>query len=884
MRSHPPRLAVWLLTQRLAAEWRDFVLGDLEEEFAARREVSPPAARRWYWRQALRCCAAPPRVHQQVSAIPPFREDSRRDSMLRTLAADLRYALRVLFRTPSFTAGVVVVLALGIGANTAIFSIVNAVLLRPLPFSDSGRLVRLFHEPPQNAFPGIHRFSVSPANFYDWQRDAHAFDAMALYRFRPFTLTGGDHAEAVTACAVGKEFFAVVGAAPALGRVFRTEEDSPARGHVVILSAGFWKTHFGASRDVIGRTLTLSDEKYTIVGVMPAWFSLQAWGATAEDIWVPVAYTDAQRAVRDNHNDQVIARLSRGATLAQAQSEMDVISKRLEQQYPQTNAGWGATVVPLQELIVGDVRTSLVMLLAAVGLVLLIACANVGNLLFTRALGRRKELAVRAALGAGRGRVFQQLLVEAVVLAAAGGLLGLLLARIALRAGGTLMAAQIPRADEVSIDGRVLLFVIAASLLTGILAGAVPAFRAGRSDLNEALKEGGRQESAVGVRTRRLLIVVEVALSLVLLMGAGVMVRSLLALHRVDAGYDPHGVLTMGVSLPKTRYPTGDRMHAFFDAALRRLRALPGVESAGAIDDLPSQGGSVQPIVLEGHAELLPRDQPTTNVRSITPGYLHTMRIPVLRGRDVADGDKNVLLVSRTVAQLLWGTQDPIGRRVTLPLEQSPVLTVIGIVGDVKQEGLSDPPTPTVYQYAREMPMNSYMLAIRTSTPPASLATAATAALRAIDPQQPIEEVRTMDDVLNQTLAAQRFSALLLALFAAVALVLASVGIYSVLSYIVRGRSQEIGVRTALGAQTGDVVRLVVAEGMKPALVGIGLGVLAALGSAKLMETLVFGVSASDPATLVAVATGLALIAFLASAVPAWRASRLDPVKELRGQ
>ena len=803
--------------------------------------------------------------------------------MLRTLAADLRYAFRVLVRTPSFLIAVVAVLAIGIGANTAIFSIVNAVLLRPLPFDEPDRLVRLFHIPPQSTFPGLKRFSVSPANFYDWKRDARLFERMAIYRFRQFALTGGSNAESAVAGAVGTDFFEVVRARPALGRVFLREEDAPDRGHVVILSDGFWKSRFGAATDVVGRTLKLDGEPYTIVGVMPASFSVTSWAASARDLWVPLAYTDAERAVRENHNAQVIARLKPGVTVGQAQSEMTVISTRLEHEYPQANAGWGATVIPLQELIVGDIRMSLVMLLGAVALVLLIACANVGNLLFARGLMRRKELAIRSALGAGRGRVFQQLLVESLVLASAGGAAGLLLARVGLRAGAALLAKQVPRADEITIDVRVLLFVAGSSILTGILAGALPALRAGRTDLNDALKEGGRHEGAVGVRTRRLLVVCEVALSLVLLMGAGVMLRSLLALRHVDAGYDPRNVLTMHVSLPETRYSTPAQKSAFFDQALQRIRALPGVEAAGAIDDLPAQGGSVQPIVLEGHAELLPRDQPTVEVRKITPGYLRAMRIPLLRGRDVADRDAEVMLVSRSAAALLWGDADPIGRRVTLPLQSKIVVKeIIGIVGDVKQGELSAAAGAAVYEYTHDRPWGSLSFAVRTTVPPASLAQSAAGIVRAIDPEEPVEDIRTMEAVVDETLTSQRFSALLLGMFAAVALVLASVGIYSVLSYIVRGRSHEIGIRTALGAGTADVVRLVVVEGMTPAIVGIAAGAVAALGSARILEKLVFGVSASDPLTLAAVAGALALVALVASLVPAYRASRLDPLNVLR--
>ena len=629
----PPRLALWLLSRRLSPEWHDFIVGDLVEEFQARASASPRRARRWLWRQTLRCLASPPRTR---AAIVDSQLHASGDPVLRTITADLRYGLRVLSRAPSFTLAVVAVLALGIGANAAIFSIVNAVLLRPLPYEQPDRLVRLFHVPPQSAFPDTPTFPVSPANYYDWERDAKLFERMAIYRFRQFTLTGLGNPEALVAGAVGAGFFEVIRVNAAQGRVFLPDEDSPGRGHVAVVSDGFWKRRLGGG-EAVGRTLTLDGEPYTIVGVLPPRFSIASWGVASMDILVPLAYTDAARAVRENHNAQVVAKLKPDVHLSAAIAEMNVISTRLEQQYPQENAGWGATVIPLQELIVGDVRTPLVMLLAAVALVLLIACANVGNLLFARALGRSKEIAIRAALGAGRGRVFQQLLVESLLLSAAGGVAGLILARASLSAGTQLLADQLPRADEITLDGRVLMFVAAVSILTGVLAGALPALRAGRVDLNGALKEGGRNDAGVGLRTRRVLIVCEVALSLVLLMGAGVMIRSLAALRSVDTGIDPRNVLTMDVWLPETRYESPAKRTAFFDTLLERVRALPGVEAAGAIDDLPSQFGSVQPIVLEGRAELLPRDQPTVEVRKILPGYVRAMSIPILAGRDIAD-------------------------------------------------------------------------------------------------------------------------------------------------------------------------------------------------------------------------------------------------------
>ena len=799
---------------------------------------------------------------------------------MRTVFADLRYAFRVMHRTPSFAVAVVSVLAVGIGANTAIFSIVNAVLLRPLPFEEPERLVRLFTLP-----PGGTPSDLAAGKFYDWQRNAQSFEGMAMYQccgFRELALTGTGTARTIRATAVSAGFFEIVRARPALGRVFRQEEDTPGGKHVVVLSDRFWRSEFAGNPAVIGRTMKLNDEIHTIVGVMPATASVASWIGMASDVWMPLALTDEQRAAR-GHNRNGVARLKRDVQLAQAQAEMDAISARLAREFPRTDEGWGAVVIPMQEEIVGNSRTMLLMLLGAVGLVLLIACANVGNLLFTRALGRRKEIAIRSVLGAARGRVFQQLLTEALLFAGAGGALGLLLAYGTLTSASTLLAGQVPRAEEISIDGRVLLFAIGVSMLTGVLAGTLPGVRASRSDANDALKEGGRSAGAIGVGTRRVLIVCEVALSLVLLMSAGVMIQSLLALRYGDTGFDPNDVLTMDVRLVNARYPSPSQRLAFFDVALQRIRTLPGVEAAGTIDDLPfSDGGESQILALEGYPP--PRYPVVVQLRQISPGYLRAMGIPVLSGRDVLDSDANVLLVSEYAAKLYWGADDPIGRRATLPARSKTVLhQVVGIVGDVKQRNLIEGATPTVYFYTRE-PNGNVTFAIRTSVPPATLARPAVAAIGAIDPEQPVADIRTMAQVLDENLTSQRLSARLLGIFAGVALLLAAVGIYSVLSYIVRGRSREIGIRTALGAQRADVLRLVIVEGMSPAFIGIAAGTIAALASARVMKTFVFGVSASDPLTLAAVGATLASVALIASLVPAYRALRFDAVNVLRAE
>src|SRR5687768_165269 len=620
-----------------------------------------------------------------------------------TVLADVRYASRAMFRRPSFAVAVVSVLALGIGANTTIFSIVNAVLLRPLPFEEPDRLVRIF-----TRTPGGRLFELSPGKFYSWQRDAQSFEGMAMYQccgFRELALTGTGAARTVRATAVSAGFFDVVKAQPALGRVFRPEEDTPGGKYVVVLSDRFWRTEFGGHRDAIGRTVKLSDEAYTIVGVMPATASVASWTGMASDVWIPLALTDEQRASRGNHNRYGVARLKRDVELVEAQAEMAAISARLAREFPQTDGrGWGVVVIPMREEIVGNSRTMLLMLLGAVGMVLLVACANVGNLLFTRVLSRRKEIAIRSALGAGRGRVFQQLLTEALLLAGIGGALGLLLAYGTLTSASTLLAGQVPRAEEISIDGRVLLFAVAVSMLTGMLAGTLPAVRAGRSDLGSlsaALKEGGRSGNAIGMGTRRVLIVCEVALSLVLLMGAGVMIQSLLALRYGDTGFDPNNVLTMNVRLVDARYPSPTQRSSFFATALQRIRALPGVEAAGTIDDLPLKEGSSQTLDLEGYPPQ--RDPVAVQVRQITPGYVRAMGIQVVRGRDIVESDAEVLLVSADAAKLYWGADDPIGRRATLPgLSRTTLRQVVGIVGDVKQRNLTEATTATVYFYTRE--------------------------------------------------------------------------------------------------------------------------------------------------------------------------------------
>ncbi len=805
------------------------------------------------------------------------------------LAQDLRHGLRLIQKAPGFAAAAVVLMALGIGANTAIFTVVDAVLLRPLPFPAPERLVRLWHVPPAKSFPGMSTFSVSPANYLDWRSQARSFSGMAAYGPRELTLTGGDRPEALTAGLVTSDFFSVVGVQPLLGRTFTRDEDGPGGGHVVVLSNSFWRRRFAADPRIVGRTLALDGERSTIVGVMPATLDFPAWGATDVPLWAPLAWSEKERAVRGIHDYNVVARLAPGATLRQAQAEMDAISARLARQYPADDQGWGAVVAALPEYLVRSVRPALLILLGAVAFVLLIACANVANLTLAKSLGRQKEMAIRAALGASQGRVLRQVLTESTLLALAGGALGLFVAHFGVSLILAFLATDLPRAVEVGLDGTVLAFALAVSLASGLVAGLAPALRMTGAELQETLKAGlGRTDAeSGGYRTRGALVALEVALSLVLSVGAGLLVRSLWELHGVDPGFDPEGVLTMTVALPEARYPLPVERDAFAGRVLDRLRALPGVESAAAIDSLPMTGGSTQPIVVAGRAAELAAEQPEVAVRRISPGYLHAMRIRLRSGRDFTAGDRAgsaaVVLVSESMARRFWPGEDPLGKRLTLTFAPETSRQVVGVVADVKQEGLDAATPPTaLYEPLAQAPWTRLSLVLRTgSARPAAAAPAAIAAIHEIDREESVQSVLTMDEILAETLAQRRFSMLLLAAFAGLALVLAAVGIYSVLSYSVGRRAREIGIRMALGAEVHDVLRLIVAEGMRPALLGMAAGLAAALALGRLLASLLYGVTASDPATLAAVSLLLLGVALLASLLPAYRAARIEPIRAI---
>jgi putative ABC transport system permease protein len=807
----------------------------------------------------------------------------RAGAWLETIVRDTSFGLRMLRKNPGFTAIAVLTLALGIGANTAIFSVVNAVLLRPLPFPDASRIMMVWHTPPQKSFPGVKRFVVSPANYLDWRSQNHVFNDIAALGFGPFNLTGNGDPESILGAKVSADFFAVLRVRPEMGRA---DDDQSGHGNVVILTDAFWRSHFDANRNVLGKTIHMNDQPYLVIGVMPAEFSFPLQAQLA----IPLAWTDEERAVRGNHNLLVIARLKSGVSQQQAQAEMDTISSRLAQQYPADDAGWGATVVPFHDFIGGSVRSALLLLLGSVAFVLLIACTNVANLTLAKALGRRKEIAIRTVLGASRSRVMRQVLSETVLLSLAGGTLALLLAHFLVDAIAAFLAPQLPLSITIGLDGWVLAFTLAISVLTGIIAGLAPSWHLAKSNLNASLKQGlGKTDSAsTGGRARCVFVVAEVALSLVLLIGAGLTIQTLYLLRSVNPGFNPHNVLTVPLAVSQTKYASSEQQRAFFDNVLEGVRTIPGVDVAGAVDALPFQGGSTQPVIAEGHPVVPMADQPEVAVRVITPGYLHAMSIPLLQGRDLGEADKVgsplAILVSQAFAKRFWPHDNPIGKHVTLTFSPGLSREVVGIVGDVKINGLDViQPIEMVYEAMDQNErIPAMVLSVHTSVAPVHLISAVADVVHHVDPEEPVVGIVTMDTVVDQSLGKQQLSMTLLGAFAGLALLLAAIGIYGVQAYAVRQQVREIGIRMALGAQRRDVFRLVVGQGLRLTLLGIGIGVVAAFGITRIMASQLYGLSPTDPVTFVGVTVLLMLVALLACYVPARRAMRVDPMVALR--
>jgi putative ABC transport system permease protein len=805
---------------------------------------------------------------------------------LESFFQDVRFALRMMGKNPGFTAVAVMTLTLGIGANTAIFSVVNAVMVRPLPFQHPSRLMVVWHTPPQKSFPGVSRFVVSPANFLDWQSQNDVFSQMAAIGFNQPNLTGLGQPESVQGRRVSYEFFSLLGVSPVAGRDFTRAEDHPGQGNVAVLGYGVCQSHFGSPVNALGKTIQLDNKPYTVIGVMPPRFDFPFQA----QVWMPLAWTDKERAVRGNHNYIVLARLKHGVDEAMAQAEMNTVSARLAQQYSADDAGWGALVRPLHELVTDSVGPALLILFGAVGLVLLIACTNIANLLLVKALGRGKEIAIRTALGASRARIIRQVFSETALLSILGGAVALLFAYFIVRVIAAFIASQLPLSLQMSPDGWVLAFTLAASLLGGFVAGVVPAWYLINANPNESLKQGTGKTSAVsgGQRARNTLVVSEVALSLALMVGAGLTIRTLYLLRSINPGIDPQHVLTVSLTVSESKYKTASQQIDLFRQVLDHVRTLPSVEAAGAVDSLPFTGGSNEPVQVEDQPVVPMADQPEVDVRTISPGYLGAMRIPLKQGRDFTDADKAgsrpVVLVSAAFAKRFWPHENPIGKHVAFTFSPGIASTVVGVVGDVKLEGL-DAIRPVQVAY-RPLLQNSkttgMSLAIRTMSRPTTLTSAVVKAVHQVDPDEPVARVQTMDDIIDQSLIERRLSVILLSVFASLALLLAAIGIYGVQSYAVKHRIQEIGVRLALGAQRNDIFRLVVGQGLKLTIIGIGIGLALAFTLTRLMNSLLFGITATDPVTFAVAATLLSAVAVLAAYVPSRRAMRIDPMVVLR--
>jgi putative ABC transport system permease protein len=809
---------------------------------------------------------------------------------MQTLWQDVRYGVRMLWKKPVFTLIAIITLALGIGANTAVFSVVNSILLRPLPYREPERLVLINHDYPQINL----KASVSAFGYRHYRDNAKSFEHVTAVQQGSFNLTGGGEPERINGARVTANFFPLLGAQAGQGRVLLPEEEADGRNRVAVLSEAFWQRRFGGAANVLNQTITLNGENYTVVGIMPAGLQFGREVGFNVEVWLPLTFPPEMLTSNNLTNEFlfVIARLRDGVSFQQAQAEMDTLADGLRAQYMQgaTRQNWGLTISSFNELIVGDIRTPLWILLGAVTLVLLIACANVANLLLARAAERHKEMAIRAAMGAGRGRVLQQLLTESVLLSVIGGVLGLALAAAGVRVLSKLEQLRIPRFHEIGLDGSVLLFTFGLAVLTGVIFGLVPALQMARTDLQETLKEGGRSGTSLARGwMRSTFVVVETALALMLLVGAGLLMRSFWRLQQVNPGFEPQQLLTMNLALPEYRYREPQQRAAFYQQALEQIRALPGVQAAGAISVLPLSGSnSSGSFRIEGREVPQNQSPPHGDRWAATAGYFETMKIPLVRGRffnerDVADAP-GVAIIDETMARKYWPNEDPVGKRITFegPRDNPRWREIVGIVGHVKHRGLEGESRVQYYIPHGQRAQAGMFLAIRTTGNPSDLAGPVRGVLRNLDKDMPVFRVNTMEQVVADSMTLRRFTLSLLGIFAAIALILALVGLYGVLSYSVTQRSHEIGIRMALGARGADVLALVVKQGMRLTGLGIGIGLVGAFGLTRLMKTLLFGIGAADPLTYVAIAGLLATIALLACWLPARRATKVDPMIALR--
>jgi putative ABC transport system permease protein len=807
-----------------------------------------------------------------------------------TMLQDALYGLRMLWKSPGFTLVAVASLALGIGANTVVFSVVNAVLLKSLPYRDPQSIVLVWGA--QRA-SGNERGQVSATDVADWRAQSHSFEDMATYSdWRPLLAEGAGEPERLPAAQVGDGYFTVMKGQPLLGRTFLAEEQQDGKDFVVVLGYNLWQRRFGGDPAIVGRQISLSGRAYTVVGVMPQDFRSLPAGLLQEsaELYRPVAEQPAEPE-RGSRHLRAIARLKDGATVEQAQAEMTTIARRLEETHPTENTNYGVRVTPLREDLVGNIRPALLLLFGAVAFVLLIACANVGNLLLARSSARQREIAIRAALGAGRARIVRQLLTESVLLALVGGSLGLLAAAWGTRLIETIGAQLIPWLGRVELDARILLFTFGMSVMTGVVFGLAPALRASRPDLNESLKEGARSGAGASrSRVRNFLVVSEVALSLVLLVGAGLLIKSVVRLRGVDPGFDAKNVATMNVWLPTAKYPKKDDQHNFYARLTERVSQLPGVEAAGVTSVLPVSGSfDGRTVEIENRAYGA-GERPEVENYFVSPGYLRAMSIRLLRGRQFTDADAKdappVVLVSQTMARKQWGDADPLGKRLRYydPYAKNdvPWRTVVGVVADVKLTGLDTKSTQGLYVPEAQASSTAMALVVRTSNNPAGIVAAVRNEIHGIDKELAVFNVKTMDEWIADSILLRRFAMIMLGAFAALALVLASVGIYGVIAYTVSQRTHEIGVRMALGARSSDILRMVVRQGMGLTLAGVVAGIVGSFLVTRVMTQLLYEVSPTDPAIYVGISLMLASVALVACLVPARRATRVDPLVALR--
>jgi putative ABC transport system permease protein len=813
---------------------------------------------------------------------------------MQTLWQDLRYGARMLVKQQGFTLIAVVTLALGVGANTAIFSVINAVLLEPLPYKDADRLVTVWENNRRRG--NDQRNVVNPANFMDWKEQNNVFADLAAFIDVSAILTSDGEPEELPAQLATPNLFSLLGAEAILGRAFSPDDGQPNAPRVTVLSYGLWQRRFGGDPGIIGRKLILNRNETRVIGVMPAGFQWHirqnSLSGRVAELWAPYVITNEMR-VRRGRFLSAVARLKPGVTIEQAKAEMNVVGARLEQQHSEFNTNWGVNVVPLRTQFVGEIRLALWILLGAVAFVLLIACANVANLLLARATARQKEIAVRATLGAGRGAIVRQLLTESVLLALTGGVAGLALAWWGAEALARLSPPELADLHSVRISAPALLFTFGVAMLTGIIFGLVPAFSAARVDLNETLKEGGKHPGGATHthRLRNVFVVAEVALALVLLVGAGLLIRSFARLQAVDPGFNASNLLTMRVSLPGRKYDTDQKRLAFFRQATERMQALPGVESVGAVSFLPF-GGSLYAgtgVDISGRPPLPPGQRLTTGVLVTDLNYFRTMQLPLRRGRLFTEQEatemRHVVVINEAFARKHFPGEDPLGRRLTIYMkDDNQLCEIIGIVGDSKFTTLDSAIEPVSYWPHPELTYPGMTFVLRSKGDAANLATSAREVIRSLDGEQPVSEVRTMESLLAKSVSRARFNTLLLAVFALVALLLAAVGIFGVMSYSVAQRTHELGIRLALGAQQSDVLKLVLRQGMKFALLGVVIGLGAAFGLTRLMATLLFGVTATDPLTFAGIALLLTSIALLACYLPARRATKVDPMIALRNE